>query len=270
MSPLSRLLAAAAAAVAPIVLAADVAPAALTPFVQDPAGFAAATDNAAVTAGFDDVATGTDIGGQSFGGATFTAPGAPLIVVDAATTATVGTFELPYNETTRLTATSGANVLSPGGGELPPGPDPATENDDLRIDFAAPVRFFGFDHLAQRLDGQGFTRVAVINAAGDTVLDEVIQISSVDADENGIIAGGIDFWGIVSDDDDIAAIVFNEVDEDANGPDSNVGYDSFRFGVLDDGTEPPPPPTAIPLPAAVFAMPLLLGVAEFARRRMRM
>jgi hypothetical protein len=261
--------AAACGAVA-LMLAPTAASAALTPFVQDAAGFAAATDNAAVTAGFDDVAAGSEIGGQSFGGATFTAPGAPLTVVDAASTATVGTFELPYNQTNRLFASTGGNVLSPGGAALGPGADPAVENDDLRIDFASPVAFVGFDHLAQRLDGQGFTRVAVINAAGDTVLDEVIPISTLDADaETGIIPGGVDFWGIVSDDNDIAALIFNEVDEDANGPDSNVGYDSFRFGVLDDGTEPPPPPTAIPLPAAIYAMPLLFGLAEIARRRMR-
>ena len=261
----------AAAALAPLVLAAGAASAALTPFVQDQAGFTAAAGNANITVGFDDLADGTDIGGQSYGGATFTAPGAPLTVVDAATTATVGTFELPYDESNRLTATSGANVLSPGGAQLGPGPDPDVENDDVRIDFDAPVGFFGFDHLAQRLDGQGYTRVGVIDTDGNTILDDVIQISMLDADENGVIPGGADFWGIVSDENDIAAIVFNEVDEDANGPDSNVGYDSFRFGTLADGGGNGGGNgggIAIPLPAGVFAMPLMMGVAELARRRM--
>src|SRR5688572_21651131 len=98
-----------AAAAAPIVFAAGAASAALTPFPMDQAGFNAAAGNTEVTVGFDDLADGTDIGGQAYSGATFTAPGAALTVVDAASTVTVGTFELPYNETNRLDATSGAN-----------------------------------------------------------------------------------------------------------------------------------------------------------------
>ena len=61
----------------------------------------------------------------------------------------------PANNT--LGATSGANVLSPGGVTLGPGPDDAVENDDLTLEFATPVSAFGFDHLAQSADGFSFT-----------------------------------------------------------------------------------------------------------------
>jgi hypothetical protein len=76
--------------------------------------------------------------------------------------------------------------------------------------------------------------------------------------------GGVDFWGIVSDSNDIAAVLFNDVDEDARSPDNNIGYDSLRFGQL---TVNPPPPVAVPLPAAAITMPGLLAAAELARRR---
>jgi hypothetical protein len=239
--------------------------AALVDFSQDLAGFTAASGNSDVAVSFDDVPAGSDVGGQSFSGASLSTSGSPLIVVDAAATASSGGYSEPVSVTNRLFATSGANVLPPGGAALGPGPDAAIENDDLRIDFADPVGFFGFDHLSQRADGQSYTRVEVIDSQGQTILDSIVPISSLAADpETGAIPGAADFWGIVSDANDIAAIVFNEVDEDAGGPDNNVGYDSLRFGQL--AVEPPPPPVAIPLPAAVLTAPVLAAVAALAAR----
>jgi hypothetical protein len=244
-----------------------VASAAVVEFTQDLSGFTAAAGSSSVTVGFDDQANGTDIGGQTLGGgATFNAIGSPLIVVDASTTASGGGSAEPSNATNKLTATSGANVLSPGGALLGVGPDPAVENDDVQLVFDQPVGFVGVDHLSQRADGQGFTRVEVFGSDGSTLLNTIIPISNLPAGEDGIIPGGADFWGVVSDANDIASITFDEVDEDDTAPDNNVGYDSFRFGTVGDVN---PPGVTMPLPAALFTMPLLLGVAEVVRRRIR-
>jgi hypothetical protein len=248
-----------------------VASAAVVEFPQDLAGFSAAAGTADVAVDFDDQADGTDIGGQTLGGAggaTFNALGAPLIVVDAATTASGGGSTIPAGATNKLTATSGANVLSPGGATLGVGPDATVENDDVQLVFDQPVGFVGVDHLSQRADGQGFTRVEVFGSDGGLLLDTIIPISTLPAGEDGVIPGGADFWGVVSDANDIASITFDEVDEDDTAADNNVGYDSFRFGALGDAP-PPTPGVSVPLPAAMFSIPLMLGVAEIVRRRIR-
>jgi hypothetical protein len=246
-----------------------VASAAVVEFAQDQAGFIAAAGTSDVAVNFDDQASGDDIGGQTLGGAKFNAIGSPLIVVDAASTASGGGSTIPAGATNKLTATSGANVLSPGGATLGVGPDATVENDDVQLVFDQPVGFVGVDHLSQRADGQGFTRVEVFGTDGGLLLDTIIPISNLPAGDDGVIPGGVDFWGVVSDANDIASITFDEVDEDDTAADNNVGYDSFRFGALGDAT-PPPPGVSMPLPAALFSMPLMLGVAEIVRRRMRL
>ena len=109
--------------------------AAVQVFPMDLAGFNAAGGNPPVVVDFDDIAPGTDIGGQVLGGVRFdpSATGAPLIVVRAAETATpaAGYTGIVDAATNSLPATTGANVLSPGGPTLGPGPDAAVENDDL-------------------------------------------------------------------------------------------------------------------------------------------
>ena len=232
--------------------------ASVTEFAQDSAGFALAAGSDAVTLDFDDLAPGADIDGQTIGGATFTAVGSPLMVVDS--TSTGGTYENPFNGTNRLIATTGANLVSPGGGTLPPGPDVAVENDDLQITFAQPVGYFGLDHLSQQSDGKAYTGVEVVDAQGQTIFAGEVPIALMPAGEEGIVPGGVDFWGIVSDSDNIAKVIFNEHDENANAPDNNVGYDSLRFGQL--AVTPPP---AIPLPAAVATFPLAAAAAIAAR-----
>jgi len=244
-----------------------VASAAVVEFAQDLSGFTAAAGSSAVAVDFEDQADGADIGGQTIGGATFNAIGSPLIVVDADSTVSSGLYQQPFNATNKLVG--GGRVLSPGGATLSAGPDAAVENDDLQLVFDEPVGFVGFDHLSQRADGQSFTRVAVIGTGGDTLLDTIIAISSLPAGEDGIVPGGVDFWGIVSDANDIASITFDEVDDDGSAPDDNIGYDSFRFGAL-AASPPPPDGILIPLPAALLTTPFMLGVAELMRRRMRM
>ena len=65
--------------------------------------------------------------------------GNTLEVVDASTTFTTGGFVPPGGDTdNRLFATSGANVLSPGGTALVPGPNLGQE-DGLTITFTRPI-----------------------------------------------------------------------------------------------------------------------------------
>src|SRR5438128_10703865 len=105
--------------------------AAVTTFAMDLTGFNAAAANPPVVVDFAAIEPGTDIGGQAIDGITFSpsATGAPLIVVRAADTTTpaAGFTGIVDASTNVLPATTGANVLSPGGTTLGPGPDDAVE-----------------------------------------------------------------------------------------------------------------------------------------------
>lgn len=96
---------------------------------------------------FDDIAPGTDIAGTTIGGVTFTIPdGNTLQVVTAASTFTTGGFTGVIDASTNtLIATSGANVLSPGGPVLVPGPALA-QRDSLQLDFSTPQSRRGDRH----------------------------------------------------------------------------------------------------------------------------
>ena len=243
--------------------------ASLTEFPQDLNGFTAAAKSSAVAVSFDDVATGTNIGGQTIGGATFTAVGSPLMVVAADSTVTSGAYQGPFDSTNKLVATSGANVVSPGGNTLPPGPDANTENDDIQISFAQPVGYFAFDHLSQEDDGTAYTRVGFYDQNGNVLLERSLAIALLSAGEDGAVPGGVDFFGVVSDSNNIAKVIVNERDDNANAPDNNIGYDSLRFGQI-SGSEPPPP-QSIPLPPALAAFPLaaVATAAAIAARHFR-
>ena len=243
----------AASAVIALFVAAPGASASITEFPQDVGGFTAAAKSTSVAVNFDDIAAGTDIGGQTIGGATFTAVGSPLMVVAAGSTNTSGAYQGPFDSTNRLIATSGANVVSPGGSNLPPGPDVNTENDDLQITFAQAVGYFGFDHLSQSDDGKAYSRIGFYDAQGTLLLQRDMKIALLPAGGDGVVPGGVDFFGVVSDSNNIAKVIVNERDDNANVPDNNIGYDSLRFGQL---SSEPPPPTSIPLPAPLSAFPL--------------
>ncbi|MGK3946184.1 hypothetical protein ABK046_48520, partial [Streptomyces caeruleatus] len=78
-------------------------------------------------------------------------------MVAASSTLTPGGFGGTTNTIlNKLPATSGLNVLSPGGLVLGPGSNPSVEGDWLTLEFQAPVTYFGFDHLSQSADGVGF------------------------------------------------------------------------------------------------------------------
>ena len=268
--PCSRAIVANAANAVVVVLAMNcglsAACAGVVVFSQDLSGFNAAAGDPPIAVDFDSIAAGTDIGGQSIGGATFTATGSPLIVVEGADTQTSGAYSgvLDAN-TNKLFPTSGANVLSPGGGVLSPGPDPAVENDGVNIVFDNPISAFGFDHLSQSADGFSFSNIQVFDAADAPLFSGSIPISNV-GNLGGGAPGGADFWGIVSDAAVIKRVLITEGDGDASFPDNNIGFDTLRFGIAGP---PPPPPTGIPLPAALYTAPLMFGAAAWARRKLR-
>lgn len=179
---------------------------------------------------FDNIPPNTNISGQTIQGVTFVRTGAPLIVVRATDTYTPATGWAPGSalnpSQNRLIATSGENVLSPGGVELGPGPNPDIENDSLTIVFQNPVPGFGFDHISQSADGASFTRVRVFDVNGTLIFSGTIPISNTGPPENALPAA--DFWGIISA-TPIARIVFIETDNNNIHPDCNIGYDSFRI-----------------------------------------
>ncbi len=220
-----------------VAFAPNAAVAAVTVFAQDQAGFDAAAGSPPVAVDFDSIAPGTDIGGMTIGGLTFmpSATGAALIVVKASDTTThAGSFSGVIDASTNvLPATSGANVLSPGGTTLGPGPDPAVENDDLVVTFTTPVSAVGFDLLSQSADGFSGTSITVFDGTNAVLFSGAMPISNLGG---GGAPAGADFWGIVSDANDIARVEVDENDSNAANPDSNVGYDTFRVASLGGST----------------------------------
>ena len=210
----------------------------ITAFYNDLAGFNAAAGSPPVAVNFDDITPGTDITGLTIQGATFDlgnqpAPSAPLIVVRAADTYTPPGFDW-HSPGNKLIATSGENVLSPGGGELAPGPNPSVENDDLEITLSTPVSAIGFDILYQSMDGASYTAITVLDVADNTLYSNgFIPIPAVPG-----WLGGTTFVGFVSDSSNIAKIIINEFDENNINPDSNIGFDTIRFRYVAPPTIP--------------------------------
>ena len=203
-----------------------------TAFIGDLAKFNAAAGSPAVAVNFDDVAAGTDITGQTVGGVRFDfgnqpAPSAPLVVVRGADTVTPSGFSsAPNPSTNKLLPTSGENVLSPGGAVLAPGPNPPTENDDIKLSFTQPVAAVGFDLLFQSLDCCSFVSVKVLDAGGQIIYHNP---SFPTGSAPGGVPGGSVFFGFVSPAKNIAAVVIDEADGTADFPDSNVGIDTVRI-----------------------------------------
>ena len=260
-----RVSATCAAVAAAAFLSATSASAAVVTFFGDAAGF----DAAAATVGaslldidFDDVAAGTDLTGGSLGPITFTSlDGNTLEVVDGASTFTTpgGFSGVPDIDSNKLFPTSGANVLSPGGLELVPGPG-LGQQDSMELIFADPVAAIGFDILFQSYDFAPITTVRAYDAAGALLFSGSAPGSS---SGGGAPAGSI-FFGIVADDplSLIARIQIIDGDGNAQFPDANLGLDSIRVeGVIDN-------PSPVSAPATIALMGVgLLGLAGFRRRR---
>ncbi len=182
-----------------------------------------------VRMGFDSIAAGTDITGQVLDGVRFVGPNAPLIVVAASSTFTPGGFSgVTDTSLNKLPATSGLNVLSPGGVVLGPGSNPGVEGDWMTLEFQAPVTYFGFDHLSQSADSIGFTSIRVLDTNSNILYSGNIGISNL----GGAGApGGADFWGIyTTGGTTIDRVEITEGDSDAQYPDANIGFDSLRYG----------------------------------------
>jgi|GEM_PF-2310684 len=223
--------------------------AAVQVFSKNLAGFDAAAGSPPITINFDNFAPGTDITDTTISGVLLQGPGAPLEVVKASDTFTNFWGNPPQ---CKLVATTGENVLSPGGIVLGPGPNNAVENDDLTLIFSLPVSAFGFDHLSQSSDGASYTQIAVYDPGNVVLYSGTVPISALAGG-----AGGADFWGIVSDSANIAKIVINEDDNNATNPDCNIGFDTFRFHPV------PLPGTVVLLGSGLLS---LAGLARFRRK----
>jgi len=180
---------------------------------------------------FDNISSDTNISQQEISGVQFVQTGAPLIVVRAEDTYTPpdgwdGSARNPSQN--KLIATTPENVLSPGGRELVPGPDPNQE-DSLTLIFRERIQAFGFDHISQSADGLGFTSVRVIGIDGTVLYSGTIPISNAGPADDALPAA--DFWGIVFDNPVIKRIEFLESDRNNQFPDCNIGYDTMIVAV---------------------------------------
>jgi hypothetical protein len=137
-------------------------------------------------------------------------------------------------------------VLSPGGIVLVPGPysafgrivlapgNDAVEEDSLTLIFTQPVKAFGFDLLYQSLDGFSLVAITIKDSNNNILFGApYINLNAPDymipSGQSGDLSGGSDFWGFVSDNTNIAKIEIVESDDSNGFPDSNIGYDTFRF-----------------------------------------
>lgn len=201
-----------------------------------------------ISINFDLIPSGTDVSNSIINGVKLSSEsGNSLMVVDASTTSS-----FCCGDQYKLFATSGANVLSPGGAELVGGPD-IREEDGLQIDFSTPVSAFGVDLLFQHLDGASLTGVAVYGLDHVTPMYSNIFLSIPSVD-----SGDSFFLGFFSNSPttNISRIVFNEFDSDSVNPDSNIGYDTIRF------IAPP-----IPEPQTYAMLLAGLGLLGFVARR---
>ncbi len=209
----------------------------ISTFYGDLYGFNVAAGFPAIVVNFDNIAPGTDITNQTIEGIKFEpnllTPSAPLIVVRGNDTYTPSGFNPAGSGNNTLVATSGENILSPGGEILGPGPNVTLENDDLTLTFTNPVSAVGLDVLFQSLDGYSFTFIKLLDAS-DNVLYPQTMIP-IPAAPN--YDGGPMFVGFVSDSSNIAKIVIDDQDSNAQNPDCNIGFDTIRFGPGD--TAPP-------------------------------
>lgn len=249
------------AGTAALILSAGAAQAQVTVHALDLAGFNAAAGNLSIMVDFDSILPGTNIGGSTLASLTFNQLGSPLQVVRASDTYTpVGIFGNVIDESTNtLPATSGLNILSPGGIRLDN--DFANQLDSAEFVLSSPASSFGFDILWQSRDGLTF---GVDIQVYDTM--DMLLYSGAVPMGGGFFSGpgGSDFWGITSTSANIKRIVVDDTDNDSNFPDANIGYDTFRFGGQQAVALTPE------LPAGVQAIPVLLavgGMALYKRRK---
>ena len=184
-----------------------------------------------------------DIAGATINGVHFLSPfGNTYDVVPAASTFTTAGFTGVIDATTnRLFATSGRNILSPGGSALVPGPS-LGQVDDLELIFSTDLPAFGLDVLFQSFDLAPNVSILVFNASARTIASAFLHGNG----EPGGAPAGSDFFGVTSTAGDIRGILITDSDNNNIFPDANLGYDTFRFGPSATGIPEPPTWTLLP------------------------
>jgi hypothetical protein len=198
----------------------------VTPYYDDLAGFNSAAGIPPVVVDFDSILPNTPITGLAMDGVVFLPPPGAAIptVIRASDSITPAGFS-PTGPN-QLVATSGENVLSPGGIILAPGPDDPLENDDMELLFTPPVSAAGFDLIFQSLDGASYVGISVFDTSNNLLYtNSGIPIPSL---AGSPYPGGSSFIGFVSDSENIARIVIDDMDTDAINPDANIGLDTLR------------------------------------------
>ena len=201
-------------------------------FQGDAGAFKRAADFPPVMVDFDEIKPGTDLSGKALDDVRFERAGisaAPLIVVRGAETFTPAGYRCePLGDRSlhKLFPTTGGNVLSPGGTELAPGPNPALEDDGLVMVFKNPVSAVGFDILWQSADGDK-RDVTLLDKDGHALFSQTVRL---DLNAPGMSPpGGNAFVGFVATSNTIARVVVGEEDNDNCREDANTGYDTIRF-----------------------------------------
>lgn len=170
-----------------------------------------ANTGATVIEDFDSDAPLTDLTNQTRSGMTLTSPsGSALTVIRAS-----DGVRFPMN------ASSGANVLSPGGS------DKGIEDDDLTILFTTSVQAFGLDVVFDVPDGLSFVSVTFRDVTG-----AVIATDGFIPSPSGL--PGYVFVGFVSDSANIASVTFDDFDPSPD--DDHVAYDTLTVSVPSSGS----------------------------------
>jgi hypothetical protein len=186
----------------------------------DPAACSAAIGSLPVQVSFDDLAPNTDLSGQTIHGVSFVSLGNTLPVVAALDTTT------PGDPSRGLPATSGANLLSPGGVSLPL--TGAASEDSLEFDFINPVSAFRFDLSLQSLDYATYTELVLYDASNHFLAD--LPIPGVPGNLAGSPPGTLPVC-VVYNQPVIAKVQLLEADSNGVNPDSNIGIDSLGSSV---------------------------------------
>ncbi|MEG3436656.1 hypothetical protein V0288_05945 [Pannus brasiliensis CCIBt3594] len=244
-------------------ITASQARATIVTYPLDLPGFNAEMGNPPIVVNLDSIVPNTDITGNTISGIRFLrglnsfGPGADLLVVPGSDTVTPsGVFvtqntNLPIVNTSqyKLSTTYSSNVLSPGGIVLGPGLNNPVENDSMIVEFVDPVAAFGLQLLYQSLDADSYLWYYAYDSSNNLLSSGLIPASSPlpgNAFDPGA-PGGEDFWGIVSSENNIRRIEFDEQDDNNIWPDSNIGYAAFRVGYRSPNVIVPEPESTIGL-----------------------
>jgi hypothetical protein len=121
------------------------------------------------------------------------------------------------------------------------------DQDSIEITLDTPVQSMAVDMMYQSLDGASFVSSSVFDSGGNEVFDSGVPAGS---SPNGN-AGGVRFYGLISDGLPIKTLVISESDGDTANPDANIGIDTLRY----------------PMPTPGAGVALGVGLAGLGRRR---